>query len=350
MKKTDDDLLGRVYTTEKKYKNAAGEIRFYQYLWAWRGGPRIKSKPGTADFLKELIHHDQNRFSKEANTLAGLLDHFEAHGMEDKAKDTVRGYMIDMKKIKAERFAQMPLEDVEHRLSRKHFAAWHKSMKGTPRAANRALTTLRRALNFAVNEGLIDRHHAGKIELFDEKTRADIIWSDADIARIDLLPAHIAVACRLALWTGQRQADLLHLTWAHIHHDHIMLDQRKTKTRVFIWLSESLRAILDTLPQHDHGYVLTTLAGRPWGSGFAASLRPAFKKAGIAGVTFHDLRGTFENRCWQSGCTEAEAYSITGRALNEQSAMAYYNRSIPLSRAAMEKVEKTFGEQNCTKI
>ena len=62
--------------------------------------------------------------------------------------------------------------------------------------------------------------------------------------------------------------------------------------------------------------MLTTSDGKPWTpDGFRASWGKACKRAGVSGVTFHDLRGTAVTRLALAGCTEAEIATITGHSL-----------------------------------
>ena len=89
--------------------------------------------------------------------------------------------------------------------------------------------------------------------------------------------------------------------------------------------------------------ILKTTAGTPWTeSGFRASWRKACKKAGISGVTFHDLRGTAVTRLALSGCSVAEIASITGHSLKDVGAIIdthYLKRDGGLAVSAIKKLE-----------
>lgn len=79
------------------------------------------------------------------------------------------------------------------------------------------------------------------------------------------------------------------------------------------------------------------------------SFDKARAKAQREGLNFHDLRSTAEDRLRESGCTEAEAYSVTGRETSG-SARAYFKRSDALSRVAMQKLEAQFGNNDCKNL
>ena len=89
--------------------------------------------------------------------------------------------------------------------------------------------------------------------------------------------------------------------------------------------------------------ILTNKAGRPWTShGFQASWRMAASKAGIVGLTFHDLRGTAVTRLALVGCTEAEIATITGHSLRDMHRILdahYLARDPALAKSAIRKLE-----------
>jgi integrase len=102
----------------------------------------------------------------------------------------------------------------------------------------------------------------------------------------------------LALWTGQRQGDLLRLTWSAYDGKDIRLRQSKTGVRVRIPIGAPLKAALDKAAKTKRSpTILLTSEGRPWTpDGFRASWGKACDKARIAGVTFNDLQGTAVTR------------------------------------------------------
>jgi integrase len=58
--------------------------------------------------------------------------------------------------------------------------------------------------------------------------------------------------------------------------------------------------------------ILTNSEGKPWSeSGFQGAWGKATMRAGIRGLTFHDLRGTAVVTLARAGCNEVEIYSIT---------------------------------------
>ena len=66
-------------------------------------------------------------------------------------------------------------------------------------------------------------------------SRVDKIWTaDDEAAFLKSAPAHFHLPLLLALWTGQRQGDLLRLPWSAYDGTHIRLRQSKGGVRVVI--------------------------------------------------------------------------------------------------------------------
>jgi hypothetical protein len=61
---------------KQKYRRKDGGITYYYY--AWRGGPRMKSKPGTLAFTQEFVRLTKERTQEPAKTetLAWLIDQY----------------------------------------------------------------------------------------------------------------------------------------------------------------------------------------------------------------------------------------------------------------------------------
>ncbi len=73
-----------------------------------------------------------------------------------------------------------------------------------------------------------------------------------------------------------------------------------------------LRALLDATDRRGP-LILTNTLGRPWTSdGFRTSWAKACDRAGVSGLTFHDLRGTAVVRLAIAGATVPQIAAVTG--------------------------------------
>jgi integrase len=88
---------------------------------------------------------------------------------------------------------------------------------------------------------------------------------------------------------------------------------------------------------------VSRVAGRPWTSdGFRTSWGRACERAGVEGLTFHDLRGTAVVRLAIAGASVPQIAAVTGHSLKDVEAILdahYLGRDIQLSEAAVLKLE-----------
>ena len=89
--------------------------------------------------------------------------------------------------------------------------------------------------------------------------------------------------------------------------------------------------------------MLTNGRGRPWqGNSFRKAWGAATAKAGIVGLTFHDLRGTAVTRMSEAELTPQQIARFTGWSLREVSSILdrYLARTNKLAATALEKLER----------
>jgi integrase len=226
---------------------------------------------------------------------------------------------------------------------RGEFKSWRDKFANTPRKADYAWTTLARLMSFAKDRGIIAANpceRGGRLYAADRK---DKIWSEQDIAAVlSVASTEIQLALILALWSGQRQGDLLRLPWSAYESPYIRLRQSKGGRRVVMPAGSPLRALLDATARRGP-LILTNTLGRPWTSdGFRTSWGKACERAGIGGLTFHDLRGTAVVRLAIAGATVPQIAAVTGHSLKDVEAILdahYLGRDIQLAEAAVLKLE-----------
>jgi integrase len=140
-----------------------------------------------------------------------------------------------------------------------------------------------------------------------------------------------------------RQGDLLRLTWKAYDGQFIRLRQSKTDVHVTVPVGKPLKAILDTTSRLSP-FIIASEDDRPYTSdGFRASWRKTCDRAGVKGLTFHDLRGTAVSRLAGAGATEMEIAAITGHAVGDVRSImdkCYFNRDPAMALRAMQKLEK----------
>ena len=250
-------------------------------------------------------------------------------------------------------FGNFPIAALEDRRTRGEFLAWRERLAvKSKRQADYAFAVLARTLSWAYNRGLVPLNPCERPGRLYKASRSDSVWTADDEAAFHAVaPPHLSLALTLALWTGQRQGDLLNLQWTAYDGKTIRLRQRKTKVPIAVPVGGPLREALEKtkarlkaegaeLPET----ILATERGTAWTEGgFRASWRKACIKAGVSGVTFHDLRGTAVTRLALAGATVPEIAAITGHSLREVGTILdthYMHRDPALGEAAIRKLEQ----------
>jgi integrase len=261
-------------------------------------------------------------------------------------------YIKQIAKIE-QRFGDAPLKALSDPRTRGVFLDWRDELAlKSKRQADYAWQVLKLVLNWAKDRGKITVNPCEGGGRVYHGTRVDFVWSvDDEAAFLEHAPAQLHLPLLLALWTGQRQGDLLRLPWSAYDGNHIRLRQSKTGARVVIPVAAPLKAALDATPKRGP-IIVTSTTGRPWTpEGFRASFSIACKKAGIAGLTFNDLRGTAVTRLALVGCAEAEIATITGHSLRDVRSILdahYLHRDVELARSAITKLEMGYAKKTGT--
>lgn len=325
-----------------KWRLASGELATYHY--AWRGGPRLTGEPGTPEFVRSYTEAHNARKTPTQGLLFTLIAEFRAStDYTQCAVSTKRAYSAYLKLIEAE-FGDMPIAALSSPNVRGTFKTWRDSMSATPRAADYAWATLARVLAVATDRGRIPTNPCLAGGRLHSGGRADKIWTEGDIGRLlAVAPAPMRNALMLALWTGQRQGDLLRLPWSSYDGKCVRLRQSKTDRAVTIPAGPTLRTVLEQVAKVGP-VILTNQRGLPWtSSGFRASWRKLCAKAGISGLTFHDLRGSAVVRLSKAGATVPEIATFTGHGLKDVEALLdrhYLGRDVQLAENAVRKLER----------
>ena len=314
------------------------------YYYAWRGGPRIDAEPGTPEFVAAFVEATKTTRRAAADTVQTLLDQYEdSAAFKQLADKTRKDYGRYLRAIGAE-FGTMEREALSDPGTRGVFLDWRDSMIATPRAADFAWSVLAKVMAHAKDRGRLTVNPCERGGRLYKADRADSIWTEATLAQLFAVASQeVAWVVGVALWTGQRQGDLLRLPWSSFDGSAVRLRQSKGGVRVTVPAGEHLKALLAAIPRRST-VILTSSDRTPWSSdGFRASFRKACARAGIAGLTFHDLRGTAVTRLALAGCSESEVAAITGHALTDVRSILdrhYLSRDVALAEAAIHKLEE----------
>jgi integrase len=329
---------------------ADGSFRLYYY--AWRGGPRLDGEPGSAAFVASYNRAIAARPTKSlrSHTIEALVDSYlDSQDFATKRDRTRSDYRKIAARIVRE-FGDMPQAALVDKRARGTFLEWRDTMaKSSRRQADYSWTVLALVLSWAKGRGMIDINPCERGGRVYSGARADKVWrAEEEAAFLATASPALSLAFLMAVWTGQRQGDLLALTWTAYDGSKIRLRQGKTSRYVVIPVGKPLKAMLDATPRRAVT-ILTTQAGLTWTpDGFRASWGKAARRAGIHGLTFHDLRGTAVLRLALAECTVPEIATITGHSIRDVQSILdanYFHRDVALAESAIRKLER-FGNRS----
>ncbi|MCM5552422.1 tyrosine-type recombinase/integrase [Pleomorphomonas sp. NRK KF1] len=327
----------------KTKKLADGSFKTYWY--AWKGGPRLEGVPGSAEFVASYNAAVSQKRQAPAGTLLSIMNGFQASPeFTELAERTRKDYVKHILKIEKE-FGDFPTSALPDRRTRAILLGWRDELaQKSRRQADYTWSILARMLSWAEGRGLIAVNPCSKAGRLYRADRNDKVWTDDDEAMfLKHAPAHLHLPLMLALWTGQRQGDLLRLPWTAYDGEKIRLRQSKTGVRVVIPVATALKAMLDPIRKREPSPILVNSYGSPWTpAGFQTAWARACEKAGIEGLTFHDLRGTAVTRLAKAECTEAEIATLTGHSLRDVRSILdshYLSRDPTLAESAIRKLE-----------
>ena len=315
------------------------------YWYAWKGGPPLRGEPGTPEFVASYNEAAARKADGLKGSLQSLLDGYQqSSDFLDLRERTKTDYKQKIKQIE-EQFGDFPLAALSDRRSRGVFMEWRDRLAlKSRRQADYAWQVLAIILQWALDRGTITHNPCARGgRLYQSGVRIEKSWThDHEAAFLKSAPAYLHLPLLLGLWTAQREGDLLQLSWASYDGMTIKLKQSKTGARMVIPVGLPLKAALDTTKKQSP-LILLNSRGRPWTShAFQAAFGTAARKAGIVGLTFHDLRGSAITRLALAGCSEPEIATFSGLSLRDVRTVLekfYLHRDLKLGESAIRKLE-----------
>jgi integrase len=327
---------------------ADGAVRKYYYHRAT--GKQLPGKPGEPEFIAAYAAAQAALVKCHRGTLNSLIHSWTVspkwsnppppHGT-GYAESTKKEWRRMLKIVEA-RFGSLPVDALDDPRVLQDFLKWRMkvaTVSGTREADNR-LSVISSLLSWAVDAGEIAINHLGGFKRLHSSDRSDKIWLPEHIdAFMRAAPVSMQRAMILALHTGQRQGDLLRLTWINYDGKYIKLRQGKSgfKRQVEIPCTDALRLMLDGM-ERKSTVILTASRGMPWKKrNFAKKWNEVCTKAGIVDLHFHDLRGTAITMLSEAECTPQMIATITGHKLKSVEVILdkYLSRTRHLAEAAI---------------
>jgi integrase len=354
--------LKGINRTKKRLKDGTVVI----YYYAWKGGPRLTGERGSPEFVASYYDAWKTRIALENadHLFKGLArDYMASRYFTKKLKPRVQKLNGQIIGAIVQEFGELDLKVFDLPDIEIDIEDWRDELHDrSPSTASRWFSQLSAVLNWGVKRGRLKRNPCKLIEGRYFGSRADFIWKDVHEAQfLARGPAHFHLALILAIWTGQREADLVALRWSQYDGEYLCIEQQKgrlgrPRRKVTIYVGTVLKEWLDRVklergikPEDEADpFVLLTTRGEPWAhaNSFASKFSVATDEAGIDGLTFHDLRGTAVTRLFRAGCSVPQIATITGHSLKTVQTILdkhYFHRDAQMSKDAIQRREEYEG-------
>lgn len=222
--------------------------------------------------------------------------------------------------------------------------AYRTKLADTPRQANYRLSVLRLILEHAVRLDAITTNPARNFRALPTKPRRHI-WSAEQINAFKAvaLPS-VQLAVDIALYTGQRPADVLGLQWSDVKDGWVTLVQGKTGATVSLPVFSALDQALAATERKSAWILVNERTGRPWQQiTFQREVAATIKRAGLAdtGLHFQDFRRTSVVALAEAGATVPQIAAVTGHDIDECARIisTYLVPTKPQAEAAIRALE-----------
>jgi len=321
------------------------------WSYFYMDGVRYQQSTGTNN--KRQAEQIQQQFKQQANarrfhvveydpdvTVAAVIARFMSDG-------DLRPHHIHQIKALLPFFGDMRILQINRNMAR-DYRLWRMRQKTlTDATVNRALSTLRHILYWAVDESLIQTNPMARVPLVRERRlKRPVMRIEEEDRLLEALPDYLQRIATAALDTGMRRGEILKQRWEDVDLPRKLLAVTKSKTVEGelreVPLTHRLLALLSAKPQ-DSGIVFGYHGGAiSWiRKGWLGGL----KRAGLRHFRFHDLRHTFNTRLMEAGVIQDVRMALMGHSGGSKVHSIYTHVELPVKRDAIARLEKWVQQQ-----
>ena len=150
-----------------------------EYYYAWKGGPRLPGRPGTAEFIAAYNEAIARKVKPAAGTLQSILNGFQASTeWDDLAPRTRKDYAGKIAEIER-LLGDFPISALEDRRAKAIFLKHRDDLAvKSRRQADYFWQVLARILSWAVGRGLAPANPCEKGGRTYRGSRAESVWTE----------------------------------------------------------------------------------------------------------------------------------------------------------------------------
>ncbi|HLN24751.1 MAG TPA: tyrosine-type recombinase/integrase [Patescibacteria group bacterium] len=332
-------------------KDRYGRWRHYYRRKGFRQA--LDGQPGTPEFLTSYtaVHstfEGESSSAPKPGTFGAMVTAYlsapEFTQLRGSTQDEYRRHIEDARLL----WSDIPLAGI----TKKVVLMWRNSRSDRPTTANRGVETLRTLFKFGLDYDLCEDNPAKTVKsLRIPDSDGWAPWpKSALLAFADQSEGAARIAFYLALFTGQRRADVLAMRWDDIESGGIHVKQEKTNQRVWVpihpLLAEEMaeerdrqtKRYKDRAAKGQAAAIGLTIVQKRTGEaytddGFGTIWNREQTRLGIK-RPFHGLRKNATVGLLEAGCTAKLVQSITGHATMEM--VELYGRRVNQKKLARE--------------
>jgi len=328
---SSSDIKSRAKTTSittviLNHRSRPVGIPFVNGAYAWRGGPLFWTSDedfpeGSAKCHAALAATAEDTKASKGqfgDTIIRYLASGEFRALSPRYKSDIETSIRHPENGIDAKFGSAPIAAFNRPRIRQVVMDWRDRIGGKTGDVRRE--HLVKIVAWAHDRGELDFHHLKGIKRLHKSNRAEIVWTDDEVARfVAGAPEHVGRIVIVATQTGLRPGDLFQLSAEHVEATpgggrRIVIMTRKKQRKASIPVTPQLAAVLDAMPA-DRERVLTTERGTPWNHenylGDAVSEwrdRLGLRKE----LRLYDCRGTAITRLFLADATLREIATATG--------------------------------------
>jgi enterobacteria phage integrase len=324
----------------EKWKDRHGHWRYYYRRGKGKRTP-LPGIPGSAEFMK--AHADAVKafgqprsILRHPRSFDALLElYFRSPNflrLKPSSQYCTRNVM--------ERFAAEHGKGLVPEMTRTHVDKIIGAKAATPAAANTLLKRVRTLINYAIALEWRQTDPTKGLVKFSEGEYHT--WTEDELKTFEKrwpIGTRERTAYSLALYTGQRRADVCRMKWTAISGGRVAVVQEKTGTVLSIPIHPDLAKALKSWPRSPLVIITNAWIKAYTVESFGNLMAKAIDKAGLPSrCVFHGLRKAAARRLAEAGCSASQIAAITGhKSLSE---VERYTRAASQSQMADDAILK----------
>lgn len=307
--------------------------RYWRFRHRLTGNVPLPGRPGEPGFHEayaaqmRLVEQRSQNKGPDKSSLAWLAERYEQSEEFASLADATQDDYLKTIKILKRPAAEGGLGDQPYRyITRAMVKAVRDDHAATTRKAHKIKQMVSRLYSWADENELVPEgfNPAFKIKRLKRKggEREIVVWSDAEIGWfLAAAPDHVRTPFLIALYTGQRRADVASMRWNQFQGDIVRVRQSKTTALLDIACHPVLRAHLEQRKERllretvRPITICTTAEGDAYtANGLSQAIRRVVEKVDDMprNRSMHGLRYAAGSRMDEAGCTVSEIESVLG--------------------------------------